>query len=101
MIHAPDEWVALVKKILRFHLPETGYRVVLFGSRATGVRVKRHSDFDLCLMGEPKLDGLTLMNLRDGFADSNLPVRVDVVDWHEAPDFLKEIIEKDGIELSF
>lgn len=100
MIHAPDDWMKLIKKILRFHL-EDGQRVILFGSRATGVRLKNHSDFDFCVRGEAKQDWRVMMELREGFVHSSLPVRVDVVDWHEAPPFLKEAIDKDGIEIDY
>jgi len=100
MIHAPEEWVKLVKKILRFHL-EDGQRVILFGSRATGVRLKKHSDFDFCVRGEAKQDSHLLFNLKEGFINSDLPVRVDVVDWFEAPAFLQKIIEEEGVTFEY
>lgn len=100
MIHAPDEWIEIVRKLLRFHLPQ-GYRVILFGSRATGVRLKNHSDFDLCVKGEGKLDSHVLSSLKEGFVNSDLPVRVDVADWHDLPDFLKKVVDQDGVEVSF
>ncbi len=100
MIHAPEEWTKLVRKVLRFNL-EAGEKAILFGSRATGVRLKQYSDFDICIRGKEKIDDLLKADLRDGFSNSRLPVRVDVVDWFEAPPFLKEIIEKDGVEIDY
>lgn len=100
MIHAPDEWMAIVRKVLRFNL-ESGEKAILFGSRATGVRLKPHSDFDICIRGQTKLPDLVQADLRDFFSNSRLPVRVDVVDWFEAPPFLQEIIEKEGVEIEY
>ena len=50
MIHLTPDEVTLVKKILCAFVPD-GRKVVAFGSRATGIRLKRYSDLDLCIMG--------------------------------------------------
>ncbi|NYF80121.1 nucleotidyltransferase family protein [Granulicella arctica] len=71
---APSEW-EIVGKILRKHV--LGRRVWAFGSRATGMRLKRYSDLDLAVEGS-----LTLKEesgLADDFDESALPMKVDVV----------------------
>ena len=70
----PREWDE-VSAILRTHLPNR--RVWAFGSRATGLRVRRFSDLDLAVGGEE----LTLSQaalLREAFDESRLPFKVDV-----------------------
>ena len=70
--------MATVKSVLNAIVP--GIPVYAFGSRVNG-RAKRHSDLDLALLAEDPLHWLQLARLREAFEASNLPVRVDVVDW--------------------
>lgn len=80
-IDLAPEHLAVVKDILGMHVP--GRRVVAFGSRVTGT-AKPYSDLDLCVMGDAPL-GLGLMaDLRNAFAGSPLPFRVDIVEWAAA-----------------
>ncbi len=44
-------------------------------------------------MGDVPIDARTLAALKDAFADSNLPIRVDVVDWAVTSETFKGIIE--------
>jgi uncharacterized protein len=92
MIHMPPEWIDTVRKILGFYAP--GKRIVVFGSRASGIRLKPHSDLDLCIMGDEAMEAKSLRQLREAFAVSDLPIRVDIVDWAEAsPVFRQNILE--------
>ncbi len=82
MIHlAPDE-LAAVRAILRARLP--GCEARAFGSRATGIRLKPFSDLDLALMTKQALSDAQLGELREDFIESDLPFRVDLVDWAAA-----------------
>ena len=71
----PHQWEEL-SAILQKHLP--GREVWVFGSRATGQRVKRYSDLDLAV-GGAKLDLLDAALLREALDESRLPFKVDVV----------------------
>lgn len=64
----------------------------VFGSRVQG-NAKPFSDLDLAVMGETALDFRQLAALKDAFADSNLPFRVDVVDWATTSEAFRRIIE--------
>jgi uncharacterized protein len=89
MIDLDGEWLEEVKTILRRFVPECEVRV--FGSRVNG-RAQRFSDLDIALLGPGKLDFSTLEKLKDAFAESDLPVQVDVHDWHAlSADFKKRI----------
>jgi predicted nucleotidyltransferase len=79
-----DDHRRIVLAILREHLPAEAVAWV-FGSRATG-RAHRYSDLDLVVdVGRP----LTLDEtgkLREAFSSSDLPYRVDIIDWHAIGD---------------
>ena len=64
-----------------------------FGSRVQG-NAKPFSDLDLAVMGETPLDFRQLAALKDAFAESNLPFRVDVVDWAATSEAFRGIIEE-------
>ena len=70
--------LAAVQTILHRIVPDREVRV--FGSRARG-QAKSYSDLDLVVMGDTPLSMSTLALLTEAFAESDLPWRVDVVDW--------------------
>ena len=72
----PHQWQEL-SAILRTHLP--GRRVWAFGSRATGQRVKRFSDLDLAIEGEP-IPWKEAALLDEALDESRLPFKVDLVE---------------------
>ena len=82
--------LAEVRRILRFHVP--GRTIRAFGSRVQGT-AKPFSDLDLAVMGDVPLDFRTFTALKDAFAESNLPFRVDVVDWAVTSEVFQGIID--------
>lgn len=81
----------LVKNILATWLPTR--EVCMFGSRARG-KPKPYSDLDLVIMGDTPIPMSTLGQLQDAFANSDLPWRVDVVDWAStSPEFQSHIAD--------
>jgi uncharacterized protein len=78
MIDLPPSQIATVKSVLNAVVP--GVSVYAFGSRVSG-RAKRHSDLDLALQAEDALNWRQLAQLREAFEESDLPIRVDIVDW--------------------
>lgn len=85
----PADELRLVLAILDAHLPAEA-TVWMFGSRAAG-RARRHSDLDLAIdAGRP----LTLDEtaLAEAFCDSDLPYRVDLLDWQCADQHFRETI---------
>lgn len=87
-------YLVTVECILAEHVPECEVRA--YGSRATWT-AKDYSDLDLAVVGEEKLHWRTLAHLQDAFEDSNLPIRVDVLDWHATTENFREVIEKDYV----
>jgi len=81
--------LTMIQGILKQFVP--GCRVVTFGSRVTNT-ASDASDLDLCIIDNKSVSFETLAHLRDAFSESNLPYKVDVIDWSTiAPDF-KEIV---------
>ena len=89
----PDH-LALVRDILGRHVPDREVRA--FGSRVTGT-TKDTSDLDLAVVGDEPLEFATLAALRDDFSESNIPYRVDVVDWATVDESFRRIIERDQV----
>ena len=81
----------MVKKILKTHVP--GCKVRAFGSRVNGGGARKYSDLDLVIIGKKKLSARSLADLKDAFQESDLPFRVDVLDWHRISAGFKEIID--------
>jgi predicted nucleotidyltransferase len=91
MLDLTPEHLTEVRRILQFHAP--GRTVRAFGSRVRG-SAKPFSDLDLTVMGETPLDFRQLATMKDAFSESNLPFRVDVVDWASTSEAFRGIIEK-------
>ena len=81
-----------VRDILREHVP--GCEGWAFGSRVEG-GAKRFSDLDLAVVSAAPLPARQLALLADAFAESDLPIKVDVVDWISANEaFRSRIAER-------
>jgi predicted nucleotidyltransferase len=84
-----EQQLALIHQILANWLPANEVR--LFGSRARGTP-KPYSDLDLVIMGDIPTPLTTMGQLHEAFANSDLPWRVDLVDWADtSPDFRAHI----------
>jgi type I restriction enzyme S subunit len=89
----PADWT-IVKRILARHVPAS--EVWAFGSRAKRT-AKPYSDLDLAVISPEPLPASITAALADDFAESDLPWKIDVVDWATTSDALKTIINRDKI----
>ena len=83
-----ESCLALVRALIHQHAPH--HRFFAFGSRVVGdaagrKRVKLHSDLDLAIAGAP-LPLEKMFALRDAFSQSDLPMRVDIVQMTDLPE---------------
>ena len=72
------EYLGIVRDILRNHVPDR--KVLAFGSRATW-SAKKYSDLDLAILGDDPLSLDVTSALSEEFEESDLPFKVDLVDW--------------------
>ena len=91
MIDAPEEWLNIVRGILKTHAPDI--EVKAFGSRVDG-NPKQHSDLDIVLMSDQEVASQQMAILKEAFEESDLPIKIDVVDWMTISDLFKKIIEE-------
>ncbi len=89
MIDLAPEQLILVQQLLRDQVPECEVRI--FGSRITE-NAKPYSDLDLVLLGPSRLSLVRLASLREAFAECELPIRVDIIDWHAISENFRNII---------
>lgn len=80
----------IVLDLLREIVPE--YEVRAFGSRVSG-NPKPFSDLDLALLGPEALPISTRADLQHAFTESDLPWKVDLVDWQSISPEFQNIIQ--------
>jgi uncharacterized protein len=88
----------LVLELLAELLPASA-QVWVFGSRATG-RARRYSDLDLLIDTGRRLSIEEAAVLREAFEESDLPYRVDIVDWHGIGDRFRRLIAAQRVSLA-
>ena len=93
----PDHW-AIVCEILRRYVPDR--KVLAFGSRATWT-AKEHSDLDLAILGDAPLSLEETSALAESFTESDLPFKVDLVDWTKIDETFRSIIRRGGVAVLF
>lgn len=86
----------IVQTVLRQCIPQR--TVWAFGSRAGG-QPKPYSDLDLAVLGEAALSLLEHADLADAFSESDLPYKVDIVDWHLIGNDFRRIVQANHIEI--
>ena len=86
-----------VRRILREHTPRLEVRA--FGSRVSWT-ARATSDLDLTLMTAEPLNIARMAKLKAAFTASDLPFRVDIVDWASASESFRKVIERDHVVLA-
>ena len=94
MIDLNPHHLETVRRILAEHVPACEVRA--FGSRATWT-AKDYSDLDLAIVGAGPLHRGALGRLKDAFEDSDLPIRVDVLDWYAISESFRNAIAQDCV----
>jgi type I restriction enzyme S subunit len=88
------EQLGIVRDVLGAHVPAG--RAFAFGSRVRGT-AKRFSDLDLVVDAAGPLDLDRLGALRAAFSDSDLPIKVDIVDWSGLGATFRSLIEREMV----
>ena len=90
-----NEHLKIIRDLLGKHVPEVEVRA--FGSRVNG-HAKPHSDLDIALMTSTVLSPSAIALLKADFSESDLPFKVDVLDWQAISDSFRKLIEQ-GYEI--
>jgi predicted nucleotidyltransferase len=96
MIDLSPHFLTTVKSILERRVPDR--EVWAFGSRVQG-KARKFSDLDLAILGETPLPLPVVAALANDFDDSDLPVKVDIVDWALVSPAFREIIRQEAAVL--
>ena len=91
MIDIQDKHLAIIQQILQAYIPNIP--VWVFGSRIKGT-AKPYSDLDIVIVGQQKIPQNTYYQIQDAFEESELPYRVDVLDWHRISDEFRALIQQ-------
>lgn len=97
MIDLAENHLATIRRIMREYAPDCEVRA--FGSRVTG-GARPYSDLDLAIIGDAPLGLVSLGLIKEAFEESDLPIRVDVIDWHDTSESFRKIIESDCVPLA-
>lgn len=88
----------LVCTILNRHLPATT-KVWVFGSRVKGT-ARKYSDLDLVIELPNQVMPLEMLSdMAADFEESELPIKVDIVDWRTLTDDFKRLIDNEKVPL--
>lgn len=92
-LQLPPHYLEMLLELIHKYLPQT--EVWAYGSRVNG-DCHAASDLDLVVrnpinLTEPLSD---IFDLKDALVESNLPIRVDVVDWARIPEPFRLQIER-------
>jgi type I restriction enzyme S subunit len=96
LIDIRPDYLQIVQDILQKHVPDR--EVWAFGSRVKWT-AKQYSDLDLCVISDNPLAWNVLGSLKDDFSESDLPWKVDVVDWATTSASFRKIIEGNKVVL--
>lgn len=88
-----------IKKIIFQFIDKSIDKVFIFGSRATN-QARKFSDIDIGIEGEKQIELWKMAEIKDAFEESNLPYKVDVVDFALTSKKFQNIAKKKIIELN-
>jgi predicted nucleotidyltransferase len=91
MINLEDGEKNIVIEILNKFVPN--HEVWVFGSR-TGSDIRSYSDLDIVILGSEELPLIITAEIKNAFQESDLPFRVDVLDWNDMSEEFREIIKQ-------
>ncbi len=78
-----------IKNIIFQHLDPEKYQVFIFGSRVTG-KAAKYSDYDIGILGKNRLPSATKVYIEESLEESNIPYKIDIVDFTlVSPEFKK------------
>ena len=96
MIDLDVKHLKTVQAILHRLIPNTP--VWVFGSRINHT-AKSYSDLDLVIVGQNRIPQGVYYQLKDAMEESDLPFKVDILDWHRIRPSFRKIIQENYVVL--
>ena len=72
-------------------------KIVVFGSRVKGT-ARPFSDLDLCI--KENLPAIEIELLREKFENSDLPFKVDLIEYAKIDTYFQKIIDEQGVDIT-
>jgi hypothetical protein len=94
MLDIKKQDLEIIETILNQHFPD--YNIWAFGSRVSG-KAKKYSDIDLLLIGSKKISFNDIEKAKEDFMESDISIRVDLLDWNSIDENFRKIIQKNYI----
>ncbi|HOC59817.1 MAG TPA: nucleotidyltransferase domain-containing protein [Smithellaceae bacterium] len=91
MIDISEHHLTSVKQILAKHVSSA--EVLAFGSRVSG-KAKPYSDLDLVIREKKMIPINTLARLKEDFEESDIPFRVEILDWNGISREFQKVIKR-------
>ena len=88
----------LLRQIVYKYLPDDSYKAFVFGSRATG-KNRKFSDLDLGINGPRPLTPKEYILIQNELEESDIPYRVDLVDFAKVNDKFKQVLNDSIIKI--
>ncbi|MDR1327221.1 MAG: nucleotidyltransferase domain-containing protein [Heliobacteriaceae bacterium] len=91
MVCVSDDELKIIIEIIKTYASDCD--VLVFGSRYRGTH-KNYSDLDLAFNCNKTMSINRIAELKEAFEESDLPYRVDVLDYNTVSDEFRKIIDK-------
>ncbi len=96
MSNIAEKEINIIKGIILKYIPDAEVRI--FGSRVKGTN-SESSDIDIAIISKDKINFSTLGKIKIDFEESELPYRVDIIDYNSIDENFKKIIDSNSITL--
>ena len=99
-IDLADEHIELLCDILKKYLPKNA-KVWAFGSRVKAT-ARKYSDLDIVVeIPNAHIELNVFSDLKSALTDSDLPIKVDIVDWNKIDNDFRELIINERIAITY
>ncbi len=94
-----EESFKFIRETVYKHLPEEEYETFIYGSRADGT-AQKWSDIDVGIRGKRgEISGVLLEDIREELEKSDIPYKVEVVDFAKVANSFRDFALKEVVEL--
>ncbi len=93
-----EESLDLIRNTIYKHFSREEYEAFVYGSRADGT-AQKWSDIDVGIRGKERVPGSLIETVREELEESDIPYKVEVVDFAKVSDKFRGFAQKEVVEL--